>query len=390
MTLPGLPLELWEYPAVTRTNRRFRDTSLTAWDRIFLPGALRDLLPEPPLGPRRFIEDDNRSAIVPEPVAELDGLPFYLSVKGVGSSIDPYSWRPLDRWYGAELSRDPEVRTALRRRPPGADDRLITGERWLRGSPYGGQGAEHAEIALALSERADLTSLAGFRIAPVVKVAELPTRLSDQLRSIRWYRAYPGRFVQELRLVPSNVRVYFHARTTVGTAIGEVFDRFGLVREELATAFQARFLASAAPLLTLFARTMRAGPDGSDCRGIDFLDVWLDKDAVLAPDGTAYFVDLEGLEEVAVPRSAVREKLEDQIFRSLYEVTFAYEQIEAERVRRFGAPEPRRERFLRLFRRAVAADPFLRLREDGPSVALEVRTKVDEPTLHLDFPLLDP
>ncbi len=387
--LPGLPLELWEFPAVTRTNRHFAAHPLAAWDRVFLPSALRALYPEEPLGHRSFVEDDNRSAILPDPVADLDGLPFYLSVKGVGSAVDPYSWRPLDRWYGAELSEDPDVRAALRRSPPGPGDRLITGERWLRGSPYGGQGLEHAEIALAVSERADVTSLAGFRIAPVVKIAFLPPALEERLRSIRWYRTYPGRIVQELRLVPSNVRIYFHARTTVGTAVGEVFDRFGIGADAVAAAFEERFLRSAVPFLSLFARTAEQSAPGGAFRGLDFHDVWLDKDAVLAPDGTIYFVDLEGLEAVSVPPEGVREKLEDQIFRSLYEVTFAYEQIEAERLRRFGSPEPRRSRLLRLLRRAVRDDPFVRVREDGPSAVLEVRTKVDEPLVHLEFPFLD-
>ena len=127
---------------------------------------MSQLLPDPPVAIEEFIEDDNRGAIRPDPVVTLDGQPFYLSVKGIGSPVDPYSWRPLDRWYGAELTADAEVRQKLRAEPPDRRDRLITGELWLRGSPYGGQGIEHATTALEVSERADLTSIGGFLIAP--------------------------------------------------------------------------------------------------------------------------------------------------------------------------------------------------------------------------------
>ena len=47
--------------------------------------------------------------------------------------------------------------------------------------------------------------------------------------------------------------------------------------------------------------------------------------SVLAPDGTIYFVDLEGLEWIQIKESEVAEKIDDQIYRSLYEFMYAYE-----------------------------------------------------------------
>ena len=44
--------------------------------------------------------------------------------------------------------------------------------------------------------------------------------------------------------------------------------------------------------------------------GLDFNDVWLDKDAVISPDGTVYFVDLEGIEERTVDADHVIDKIE--------------------------------------------------------------------------------
>ena len=345
------------------------------------------LVNEPPTGDWEFVEDDNRSAIDPIPAATLDGQPFFLSVKGIGSTVDPFAHRPLDRVRAAELADDPETRRRLAE-PPSGDGGIVTGELWLRGSPYGGQGLPHALTALRVSEQAEVTDLHGFRIAPVVKVAFLPPELEERLRSIYWYRRYRDRFVEELRLVPSNVRIYFHGRTTVGSEIARVFDLFGIDSAAKAHRFQTNFVRSGVAFLTLFARTRAYDPQRARYTGLDLADVWLDKDAVIAPDGTVYFVDLEGIEAVRVDEDGLAEKLEDQIFRSLYEFTFAYEQIDAERARRFGEVGSRRRRFEALLDEALRTDRFVRVRKQGRSVVLEVRPSANE-RLNYTFPLVD-
>jgi hypothetical protein len=389
MRLAGMPLTLLAYPAESITNRQFSGSDLASLDRIYLPPALESLMEAPPAESREFIEDDNRSAIVPEPIATLDGQPFYLSVKGVGSTVDPYSWRALDRAYAAELADDPGVRQKLQRSRPEGTDRILTGELWLRGSPYGGQGLEHASTALRVSEEARLTDLNGFRVAPVVKVCLLPQALEDQLRHIHWYRKFPGRMVQEIRLVPSNVRVYFHGKNTVGTNIRHVFDQFGVASNERALQFETNFVRSAIAMLTLFARSMVFDPARDRYRGLDYHDVWLDKDAVLAPDGTAYFVDLEGIEEVFVERTEVRETIDDQVYRTLYELMFAYEQIEGERARRFGPMGTRKLRFEATLRNALASDRFVRLVDEGGHLALSIRNQCGEESFYTSFRLVD-
>ena len=384
----GPPLKLLEYPAVTITNRQFAGFDLAEWDRCYLPPPMASLLDRPPLSDREFVEDDNRSAIDPTPAATLDGQPFFLSVKGIGSAIDPFAHRPLDRPRAAELTDDPETRARLSS-PVSEPGGLITGELWLRGSPYGGQGLPHALTALRVSERADLTDLHGFRIAPVVKVALLPTDLERRLRTVYWYRRYRDRFVQELRLVPSNVRFYFHGRKTVGSDVAHVFDLFGIDSPGKAHRFQTNFLRSGIALLTLFARTMEYDPGKDRYTGLDFWDVWLDKDAVIAPDGTVYFVDLEGIDTMRVDAVDVAEKLDDQVFRSLYEFMFAYEQIDAERSRRFGTVGSRRRRFEALLEEALRDDPFVRLRTEGRSVVLGLRGDARDQRLNYTFPLVD-
>ncbi len=393
MRLAGMPLHLVEYPARTSTNCRLEKLNIAALDRLFLPPTESGLVDAAPLGVREFVEDDNRGAVTPEPVATLDGVPFHLSVKGIGSVIDPFASAPLDRASAERLTHDPDVRRRLEsptvRPTPGEADRFITGEVWLRGSPYGGQGLEHARTALSVSERADLTSLEGFRIAPVVKIAHFPPELEERVRSLHWFRRFRAPIVEELRLVPSNVRIYFHARSTIGTGARDVFDRFGVDSPGKALAFEVAFLRSTIPLLTLFPRTLRVDAANGRYYGLDFHDVWLDKDAVIAPDGTVFFVDLEGIEEEGVDREAVRERIEDQIYRSLYEFLFAYEQIEQERARRFGGVVSRKEQFVSLLDRALAADRYVRPRITSDECVIEIRNSLGDEGLYTQFPLVD-
>jgi hypothetical protein len=388
-TLAGHPLRLTAFGAAAVTNRQFARFELGPLDRCYLPAATAALCDEPPLGDRSFLEDDNRGAVSPEPVATLDGQPFYLSVKGIGSTVEPFSYQPLDRRLGASLTDDPEVRRRLLAAPGPEGDRLLTGELWLRGSPYGGQGWEHASTALKVSESADLTSIRGFLIAPVVKVVQLPPVLQERIRSIHWYRKYPGRIVQEIRLVPSNVRVYLHAQSTLGHNIRQVFDRFGLTSPAAAHRFQTNFLRSAVAMLTVFARSIQDDPATGKFTGLDFYDVWLDKDAVLAPNGSVYFVDLEGVETISVEAGAVREKLEDQVFRSMYELAFAFEQIERERARRFGEVGSRKEQFARLLEEALRDDPVVRLRRDGRGLEMETHANCQKGEFRSTFRWVD-
>jgi hypothetical protein len=387
--LLGTPLDLVAYRTKSVTNHRFTDPTLARLDLCFLPPSLVPLTDAIPVDRRRFLEDDNRGAVSPEPVATLDGVSFHLSVKGIGSSVDPFSSRTLDRETAAQLATDPEVRARLRAPIVGPSDRIITGELWLRGSPYGGQGLAHAEAALRVSELANLTSIHGFRIGPVLKVCFLPGDLQERLRDIHWYRRFRGPIVQELRLVPSNVRIYFHARNTVGSNVGHVFDLFGVDSNAVALRFETRFVRSVVAMLTLFARTLEFDASRDRFTGLDFQDVWLDKDAVVAPDGTVYFVDLEGLDRVAVDRDGVREKIEDQVYRSLYEFMFAFEQIENERRRRFMDASGRKAHFAAVVREALRDDPFVRPADDPDGVRLRIGNLCGEESLSTDFPLVD-
>ena len=194
--------------------------------------------------------------------------------------------------------------------------------------------------------------------------------------------------VQETRLVPSNVRIYFHSGSTIGGNIGSIFELFGIDGNDKALAFLTNFVKSGIAYLTLFTRSIESNEDRT-YSGLDFYDVWLDKDAVLAPDGTIYFVDLEGLEWITVRREKVREKIDDQIYRSLYEFIYAYEQIERERSARFGHMADRKVQFEYILRQALKHDEVVHLKREGGSLALVVGNLLGDESITEKFPIID-
>jgi hypothetical protein len=194
--------------------------------------------------------------------------------------------------------------------------------------------------------------------------------------------------VQETRLVPSNVRIYFHSGSTIGGNIRSIFNLFELDQNDKALDFLRNFVKSGIAYLTLFVRTLKSNADGT-FSGLDFYDVWLDKDAVLAPDGTIYFVDLEGLEWITVEEKKISEKVDDQIYRSLYEFMYAYEQIERERSARFGDWRDRKVQFEYLLKEALKDDEVVDIASEGQSLKLVVGNILGEQHLTREFAILD-
>jgi len=386
--LKGLPLSLntYEAPEVL-TNKHFHELNTPEVERFYLPESMTPFTYLTPSGTKQFIVDDNRGAVSPSPVLEMDGTDFYLSVKGVGSTTSPFSHQLLGKAEICNLLKDSTLKNRIVNAKETAP-RYITGELWLRGSPYGGQGLQHASTSMRVSEMADLTSIHGFRLAPLLKIVPLPEELENQIKKIYWYRRFPGRMVQETRLVPSNVRIYFHSGSTVGDNIHSIFDLFGIDENGKALEFLKNFVRSGIAFLTLFIRSIKSNEDGT-FSGLDFYDVWLDKDAVLAPDGTIYFVDLEGLEWITVTKAKVHEKIDDQIYRSLYEFLYAYEQIERERAARFGAMTDRKAQFEYLLREALRDDEVIELAKSRESLELVLGNIIGEDSLTVRFPIID-
>ncbi len=386
--LPGKHITMYRYSATPALqNENLKDLITPEIESIYLPDSLIPLVNNKPEDRFDFIEDDNRGAIFPEPFARIDEHEFFLSVKGIGSTTDPFSMKPLTRVHAGSLIGERKTRMKLLS-SSSESNRFITGELWLRGSPYGGQGLEHASIAMNATQFAKGTSINGFRIAPILSVNFVPEELEKAVKSIFWYRKYYGRIVQEIRLVPSNIRIYFHSQNTIGGNANQVFNLFSINSPEKAFQFEIHFIRSAIAMLTLFPRTLTRC-DNDFYEGLDFYDVWLDKDAVIAPDGTIFFVDLEGIEAIQVRREKVKLKIEEQIFRSLYEFMFAYEQIDQERRKRFGGEENPRIQFEILLREAVKADPFIVLEDDGNALNMLVKNTLNDEDLNMLFSMLD-
>ena len=183
MEMLGTRLDLYSYAADgVSTSRHF--STAQGFNSIYLPESVIPLMNAESEGKREFVEDDNRGAISPEPVATIDGTEFHLSVKGIGSTTDPFSMQLLNGEYVSSLVRDMSLREKILKGSTSGPARFITGELWLTGSPYGGQGLEHAATAMRVSEMANITSINGFRIAPVVSIAFLPEELEKQLKKI--------------------------------------------------------------------------------------------------------------------------------------------------------------------------------------------------------------
>jgi hypothetical protein len=388
LRLRGIPVNLNAYEAPSfLTNKHFRDFNMPEFEKFYLSDSMNPLIDQDALEAREFIVDDNRGAVSPTPMLNMDGTEFYLSVKGIGSTTSPFSDRLLGKTEVSSVLDDPGLRQKIldsEEKIP----RFVTGELWLRGSPYGGQGLQHATTSMRVSEMADLTSIHGFRIAPIVKIIMLPEKLETEIKKIFWYRRFGGRIVQEIRLVPSNVRIYFHSGSTIGSNIGSVFELFGIDSNDSALNFLKNFVMTGVAFLTLFTRSITRNEDET-FTGLDYSDVWLDKDAVLAPDGTIYFVDLEGLETITVSKAKVQEKIEDQIYRSLYEFIYAYEQIERERAARFGDMADRKAQFEYLLREALKNDEIVGLNREGGSLQLSISNALKDQSISCKFPIID-
>ena len=398
--LRGVPITLDVYDgAGTITNRYFKSFQMPEFERIYLPNSVRPFTDQHPIGAKELLIDDNRSAVSREPYMTIDDVDFYFSVKGIGSTTSPFSRQLLRKDEICSLLKNGTIRDRIMNakeknlRFP----RYLTGELWSRGCPYGSQGLEFATIAMKATEMSDssATSIHGFRIAPLVKIVKLPKAVQDEITQVYWYRRFRQEMVQETRLIPSNIRIYFHSDWTIGDDTGELFDFFRIDSNDKAMDFLKNFVGSGIAILTLFVRSLSNNGDGT-YSGLDFYDVWLDKDAVLAPDGTIFWADLEGLQTITIGGKDraqlefnIEENMEHQIYRSLYEFMYAYEQIDRERTRRFGHVTDRKTQFEYILMNALKDDEVVDLHRSTDSLELVIGNILGEEKLTKNFTILD-
>ena len=398
--LRGVPITLDAYDgAGTITNKYFTSFKMPEFEKIYLPDSVKPFTDIAPVGKKELLIDDNRSAVSREPYMTIDGVDFYFSVKGIGSTTSPFSRQLFKKEEICSLLKSSTIRHRIMsaREKEMKFPRYLTGELWSRGCPYGSQGLEFASIAMKATEMSDesITSIHGFRIAPLVKIVKLPKALQYEITRVYWYRRFRQEMVQETRLIPSNIRIYFHSDWTIGDDTGELFDFFKIDNNDKAMDFLKNFVKSGIAILTLFVRSMSNNGNGT-YSGLDFYDVWLDKDAVLAPDGTIFWADLEGLQAITIGGKDranlefnIEENMEHQIYRSLYEFMYAYEQIERERTRRFGHITDRKTQFEYIVMDALKDDEVVDLHRSTDSLELVIGNILGEEKLTKNFTILD-
>jgi hypothetical protein len=400
ITLRGMPINLnVYYGSATITNKYFTRFPMPDFERIYLPDSVKPFSNVDPIGTKELLIDDNRSAVTRQPYMSIDGTDFYFSVKGIGSTTSPFSRQLLKKEEICSLLKSGPTKERITNATEKEMKfpRYLTGELWSRGCPYGSQGLEFASIAMKATETSDssTTSIHGFRIAPLVKIVKLPEALQREVTQVYWYRRFRQTMVQETRLIPSNIRIYFQSDWTIGNNTRELFDFFRIDENDKAMYFLKNFVKSGIAILTLFVRSMSDNGNGT-YSGLDFYDVWLDKDAVLAPDGTIFWADLEGIQAITIGGKDradlefnIEEKMEHQIYRSLYEFIYAYEQIERERVRRFGNITERKTQFEYLLKEALKDDEVVDLHRSRDSLELIIGNILGEEKLTKTFTILD-
>ncbi len=316
------------------------------------------------------IPDDNRSVIFPEHVASVAGRDFVLSVKGIGAKSPMYGDMMIDAPF-RRFQDDSEVEAS----PASGTARLVTSESWYGEEPWGALGEVCARSALAFTELAtDGCSINGFHICPVVELNEFPGDLLHALHAEEayWYRRYAGRYFQEQRLVPSNVRLFHQSETTLGASSPSALQAFGVTTVEDLDAFIEQYIASGIAALTLYARTLRPCRWGFE--GLDYGDTWFDKDCVIAPDGSLFFADIEDLDWIVAGQDrSLAERVHHQFGRNFYEFMFVLDTLIRERERRAGISHiqaVRREDFASRLELALGHDGFTRC--ERTSSALDI------------------
>ncbi|MFX1234529.1 MAG: hypothetical protein ACFFBY_08195, partial [Promethearchaeota archaeon] len=181
---------------------------------------------------------------------------------------------------------------------------------------------------LNYSMLASKDSLNGAHLCPVIGVVQFPKKIEKLARKFFWFRTYQDNFFQVIRLVPSNIRLYFESNILIANP-ASTFSLFEVDSAEEIENFELNFIKSGIALLSLYARSAKV--NGNEITGIIYQDVWLDKDCVVAPDGTIFFADIEGLIWKKIPLENMVELQKKEWQKLFYEFIYALFKIDSYR-----------------------------------------------------------
>jgi len=351
-----LPVPCEGGPIVPRNMARVR----TGFEgRLLLPYALASGRTSS-RAPVLAIPDGNRAAVLPDQQVELWGRTFMVGVKGVGARVGLYEEGPLAFTGMGALK-----------------GRAFTSESWFGENPWGALSEGACAEDAAVTELCGPDGIEGFHACPVVSASPLPEWVMRGARERYWYRRLGGgaAFYQQLRLMPSNVRLYHESESTLGRGTAPMLEAFGVRDVEALDEFIENYLRSGMATLTLAARTARRA--GRGWRAMDYSDVWLDKDSVVAPDGTLFFADLEGLEWVPMHTAEeAASRVRRQFDRNYYELMYGLDRLLGEREAMAGqAPSwgARRRSAGARMQLALAGDRYIGLEEARAGLDAVVR-----------------
>ncbi len=281
-------MKLYEVnPEMCEVNPQFK--SYKRWINCYLGPATAELhgIDKPS---HDAIKDENRNAIIPKYSIDIDDKTYYLGVKGCGAYEDMFSGGRLTRSNIINACRDKNFISRVQHLNTYTG--FMMAESWMGESPYGCQGYVNGFDELKFSVIAKKDSINGAYICPVIAVVQLPSEIESVARKFFWFRTYKKNFYQIIRLMPSNIRLYFESPRVVANP-HSFLNLFEITNEKLMENFELNFISSGIALLSLFGRSAKI--EGDKIKGIIYQDVWLDKDCVVAPDGKIHFADLEGL-----------------------------------------------------------------------------------------------
>jgi uncharacterized protein YoaH (UPF0181 family) len=321
------------------------------------------------------VPDDNRSVIIPHSPVLIEDEEFNLSIKGVGARAPLYGFSPLDFTQPSDFQSNNDPKDDL------TYSRIISHENWFGESPYGAQGYENALSDLEISELYFKNELHHVNICPVIEINELPQDYVMKTGKTFWYRKYVGRFFQEKRLIPSNIRLFHQSNLTLGQSLDIVLKKFNIDSIVKINNFMTNYISSGLAIITILARTLRFNKETHIFEALDFSDVWLDKDSLISPSGKLYFADLEGLDWINISDPFYFEnKVKKQVNRNYYEFMYCLDLLIKERDRMNGRitnQKQKRELLFNMLDLALIDDQFLEIENTNNHLDLIINPNME-------------
>lgn len=360
----------------------------TVRNKVCLPMSCRNLVPSSEnMQKVRGLRDNNRSLILPEYCVIIAGRRYYLETKGIGARVPMYGFMMPDdatyvwgsRFHGRGIVEHWKTMTT-------GEPRYM-GEMWFGTAPYGAHGTNESLDSIAITELCiDMeypNCINGFWICPVIYSIQLPDWVVNARKDFYWYRKFPGTWSQQFRLIPANIRLYFHSDCTLGIAPRKVLSAYGVETKEDMDRFIENYIVSGMAALTLGARTCRMVDGHYEL--LDYDDVWLDKDSIIAPDGTLHFADIDDLEwREYLDMASVKRKLRRQLERNFFEFMFGLDALLSETYlmeNREYLPHERRQDIAARFEMALMMDSYARPErvKDGLDILVDAPGILNEP-----------